>query len=130
MGEPTATKSVSAFRPFQGDDKCAKTMRTLLALLPLLLLVTACRAEIIVEAEDVDIRGHCDAAEGSEESSIRCGGSEMPAELEEWIFRRGDEDTADKYGRSNPGDGKCYGDEDVVSINGVSGAKLSSLQVC
>ena len=105
-------------------------MRTLLALLPLLLLVTACRAEIIVEAEDVDIRGHCDTAEGRGESSLRCGGSKLPEELEEWIFRRGDEDSAGKYGRSNPGDGRCYGDEDVVSINGVPGAKLSSLQVC
>ena len=105
-------------------------MRTLLALLSLLLLATVCRAEIIVEAEDIDIRGHCDAVKGGEESSLRCRGSELPEELEEWIFRRGDEDSATKYGRNNPGDTKCYGDEDVVSINGVSGEKLSSLQVC
>ena len=109
-------------------------MRSFPAILPLLLLVAAAagRAEINANtAADVDIGGHClaQAAEGEGDSSHRCRESEIPAELAEWIFREGDEDSAEKYERSDPGNRKCYEDSDVVRINGVSGAKLSSLQV-
>ena len=105
-------------------------MRAFLAIVPLLLLVAAGRAEIN-DAADVDVRGHCllAAAAGEGESSHRCRESEMPPELAEWIFREGDEDSAEKYKRSNPGKRKCYDDSDVVRINGVSGAKLASLEV-
>ena len=80
---------------------------------------------LLVAAAEVDIRGHCLATD----SSYRCRESEMPAELAEWIFREEDEEGAEKYMRNNPGNRKCYEDSDVVRINGVSGAKLSSLEV-
>ena len=98
-------------------------MRAFLAIVALLL-----RAEINVAAEEVDIEGHCHATD----SSLRCQGSGgMPAELAEWIFREGDdEDSAEKYKESDtPGERKCYEDSDVARINGVSGARLYSLEV-
>ena len=91
------------------------------------LLVIAIIAEISGAEDVVDIRGQCRAGA----ADLLCSEPEMPAVLADWIFREESEQnaSAEKYGRGNPGNEKCYDDADVVRVNGDAATKLSSLEV-